>query len=111
VCPKYVTEQTPEPCREWLAAINDTLDEEVDETLYQRREIHKLFEHIRQDRISPEERAGMIEEYHYEELHQAGFDEGKLFAAKGMLKKGISHEIIAEITGISIEELRELTDV
>ncbi len=111
VCPKYVTDQTPESCREWLAAINDTLDEEVDETQYHRTEIHKLFNSIQQDQISPEERARMIEEYHQEELHQTGFDEGKIFVAKGMLKKGIAHDIIAEVTGISAEALRELPDV
>jgi hypothetical protein len=83
----------------------------VDHIEYQRREIHRLFEHIRQDRISPEERAKMIEEYHQEELHRTGFDEGKLFAAKGMLKKGIAHDIIAEITGASIEDLKEFPDV
>ncbi len=108
VCPKYVTDQTPEPCREWLRAINDTLDEKVDETQYHRAEIHKLFDHICQDQISPEERAGMIEEYHQEEIHRTGFDEGKIFVAKGMLEKEVAHDIIAEVTGLSVEELKEL---
>jgi hypothetical protein len=30
--------------------------------------------------------------------------------AKGMMKKGIAHDIIAELTGISAAELRELAD-
>ena len=105
VCPKYVGEQTPAPYREWLEAINDTLDEEVDETHYHREEIRKLFDAIQQDRISPEERARMIDEYHQDELQQSRFDEGKLFVAKGLLKKGISLDIIAETTGIPTEEL------
>lgn len=111
VCPKYATDKTPEPYREWLQAINDTLDEEVDETQYHRTEIRKLFDHIQQDQISPEERAQMIEEYHQEELHQTGFDEGKIFVAKGLLKKGIAHDIIADTTGISVEELADLQDI
>ncbi|MCP4405205.1 MAG: hypothetical protein GY801_48875 [bacterium] len=46
LCPKYVTETTPEPYWEWLQAINDTLDKEVDETQYHRTAILKLFERI-----------------------------------------------------------------
>ncbi|WPD22308.1 MAG: hypothetical protein Q3M24_00880 [Candidatus Electrothrix aestuarii] len=59
-----MSEDTPQPCREWLEAINDTLDEEVDESLYRRAAIQKLFTAIESDHISPEERARMIEEYH-----------------------------------------------
>ncbi|WP_417915312.1 PD-(D/E)XK nuclease family transposase, partial [Candidatus Electronema sp. JM] len=63
LCPKYVSEATPEPYREWLLAINDTLDEEVDETQYQQAVIHKLFDLIHRSHISPEDRAKMIRHY------------------------------------------------
>ncbi len=63
VCPKYVAEDTPEPYREWLLAIADSLDEEVDETAYQRPEIQRIFELIARDLISPKEYARMKEEY------------------------------------------------
>ncbi|KPA19398.1 hypothetical protein MHK_000382, partial [Candidatus Magnetomorum sp. HK-1] len=47
VCPKYVNENTPEPYSQWMRAINDSLDEEVDETHYDSSEIKKIFHHIR----------------------------------------------------------------
>ncbi|MGB5685308.1 MAG: hypothetical protein WBM35_05825, partial [Candidatus Electrothrix sp.] len=105
LCPKYVNDATPEPYREWLLAINDTLDEEVDEKRYSRPEIHKLFDHIQKDRISPAERANMIEEYHQEELQRAQFDEGKLAVAKALLKEGIPPHIIAKTTGFPLDAI------
>lgn len=112
LCPKYVTDQTPAPYREWLKAINDTLDEEVDETQYQRAEIRKLFEAIRRDHLSPEERARMIDEYHQSELQQTRFQEGKLARqaeiARALLQQGIPEPVIRETTGVSEDELRML---
>jgi len=69
-CPKYVTEKTPEPYREWLLAIQDSLDEEVDETQYHKTEIQRIFELIAQDLVSPQERARMKDEYSMELLQQ-----------------------------------------
>ena len=106
LCPKYVNDATPEPYREWLLAINDTLDEEVDEKRYSRPEIHKLFDNIQKDRISPAERAHMIEEYHQEELQRAQFDEGKMAVAKALLKEGIPPHIIAKTTGFSLDAIK-----
>ena len=116
LCPKYVSEATPEPYREWLRAIDDTLDEEVDESLYGQGVIQKLFESIRRDHLSPEERARMIEEYHQEELQQTKFEEGvkegekkeKLLIAKNLLLKGVAPELVAEATGLSAEEIAAL---
>ena len=109
LCPKYVTESTPEPYREWLRAINDTLDEEVDESQYGQGAIQKLFEAIRRDHLSPEERSRMIEEYHQEELQQMQFEEGrkeeKQLIAKNLLLKGIAPDLVAEATGLSALEI------
>ena len=112
LCPKYADENTPEPCRAWLRAINDTLDEEVDESLYQQSAIQKLFAAIQRSQFSPEERARMIEENHQEELRQTKFEEGMKKAtqriAERMLRQGIAPELIAEATGLSADELAEL---
>ena len=118
LCPKYVTEATPEPCREWLQAINDTLDQEVDETLYVQTAIHKLFDAIRRDHISPEERARMIEEFHQEELQQTKFEEGQEAGkhvrqeeiAAALLQEGVAVEIIMKTTGLSQKEIILLQD-
>lgn len=113
LCPKYLNDQTPVPYREWLQAIQDTLDEEVDESQYHRPEIRKLFECIRRDRISPDERARMIEEYHQEELQSTKFEEGQLEGklarqieiARSLLHKGVAVDIIVETTGCSREDI------
>ncbi|MCI5189610.1 MAG: hypothetical protein D3905_07385 [Candidatus Electrothrix sp. AS4_5] len=114
LCPKYVSEATPEPYREWLRAIDDTLDEEVDESQYSEGIIQKMFEAIRRDHLSPEERARMIEEYHQEELQQAKFEEGrkeeKRLIAKNLLLKGVASELVAEATGLSVEEIAGLVE-
>jgi predicted transposase/invertase (TIGR01784 family) len=119
-----VSEATPEPYREWLRAIDDTLDEEVDESLYAQGIIQKLFESIRRDHLSPEERARMIEEYHQEELQQTKFEQGlekgkeeglkegkkeeKELIAKNLLLKGITPGLVAEATGLSAAEIAAL---
>ncbi|MCI5131269.1 MAG: hypothetical protein D3904_07040 [Candidatus Electrothrix sp. EH2] len=114
LCPKYVTEETPEPCREWLQAINDTLDQEVDETLYAQAAIHKLFDAIQREHISPEERARMIDEFHQDELQQTKFEEGQCSRqreiAAALLDEGVAVEIIRKTTGLSQEEIILLQD-
>lgn len=118
LCPKYVSAATPKPCQEWLRAINDTLDEEVDESQYQQSAIHKLFAAIQRSQFSPEDRARMIEEYHQEELQQAKFAEGmqegrkeeKRLIALSLLRKGIASDLVAEAVGLSALELRTLTE-
>jgi predicted transposase/invertase (TIGR01784 family) len=87
--PHYVNDLTPAPLREWLLAIADSLDEKVDESLYQRAEIRKVFDLIRKETITPQERAQMIEEYHREKAKHDAFEEGHEVGVKQGLKKGI----------------------
>lgn len=76
ICPKYVTDETPEPYREWMLAINDSLDEQVEESQYTRHEIHKIFDYIEKDQITPAERARMFDEYSQEALKQEEYEKG-----------------------------------
>lgn len=64
LCPKYVNEETPAALGEWLRAINDTMDEQVDENAYQNPLVRRIFDLIAQDAISSEERARIVEEFH-----------------------------------------------
>lgn len=109
LCPKYWNEQTPEAYREWLRAIDDSLDEQVEESGYHLPEILKIFQHIEKDLVSPEERARMIEEYHSIEsklkFFVEGKQEGKLEIAKNLLARGMSISTIAEVTGLSENEI------
>jgi len=109
ICPKYVADDTPEPYREWLLAITDSLDEEVDETAYQRPEIKRIFELIARDLISPKEYAGMKEEYAIEQLQQDKLHRRTLEIASKMLAKGYDLDEIAELTNLSPNELATLS--
>jgi predicted transposase/invertase (TIGR01784 family) len=109
LCPKYVNENTPLLYQEWLKAIHDSLDKQVDESQYTLSEIHTAFAHIEEDGITPDERARMIEESYLQKAERRGIEQGieegkqaKAFEmAKSMLGKGLAIKMIAEITGLS----------
>lgn len=117
LCPPYVSQDTPEPYREWLLAIQDSLDGEVDENSYQHPIIQQVFKIIKQDLVSPEERFWMKEEYGIEQFKRQKFKEqfnkgkskGKAEArqkvALTMLKKGANVAFISEVTDLSMEDL------
>jgi hypothetical protein len=108
LCPKYVTENTPPPYREWLSAIEDSLDGEVDETHYHTKEIQTIFEHIARNTISPQEKARMIEEYHQEEAINAEALKVKKTIVDNMLINGLSINTIAQLTGLNLTEIEFL---
>jgi len=115
LCPKYVNEQTPEPFKEWMLAIEDSLDETVDENSYQKPEIQEIFNLIEQDQTTPKEYARMKDEYSYgltlNTLYDKGVQQGKqetlLANARKMKEKGLELTLIAEITGLCVDELND----
>lgn len=117
LCPKYVNAETPEPWREWLLAIDDSLDGQVDETHYHKACVQKILAIIRQDSLTPQERARMKDEYSEEawlqdklgETLQQGLVQGrqeeKEEVALRLLAKGMDVVLVAEVTGLSLEQL------
>ena len=128
VCPKYVTDETPEPYQEWLKAINDSLDKQVEESDYHNEVIQEIFSLIKKDGISPTEYARMKDEYSDEEYMQEqtqkarnegmekGREEGKeegrqesvLIMAKNMKEAKVAMNLISEVTGLPIEQIEGL---
>ena len=112
LCPKYVTDQTPPALREWLLAIDDSLDEQVDETQYTRSEIKQVFAVIEKDLVTPYERARMFEESHQEELKLTAIAEGRieqaLDSARAMLADGLAPAIVAKYTGLTEAQVQAL---
>lgn len=124
LCPKYANKETPQALQEWMFAIQDSLDEQVDESLYTKPEIQRIFEIIEKDLISPEERAKMFEEYNqqkaiggaYEEGLEEGLQKGEekgeqkkaLEMAHKMLAAGLAVEQVAQFSGLSVSEVEEL---
>ncbi len=121
LCPKYVNEKTPNPLKEWLQVINDSLDGQIDESNYHLSEVLKIFSHIEQNDISPEEKSRMIEEYSFEELKKSEYKKGieqgleqgiqqeKIDIAKVMLKKGLDYKIIIELTDLNETTILKLS--
>ncbi len=114
LCPKYVTKKTPSPYREWLQAIWDSLDEQVDETRYTHPAIQKVFDTIEKDLVTPDERARMFEEYNQEtkkrEVFEEGKVEGRLETAQNLLSMGtLTVTQIAKVTGLTIKQVKSLS--
>jgi len=138
ICPKYLNKNlTPRQCHEWMEAIEDSLDEQIDESHYTRPEIQRVFSLIEPDQITPQERAKMFDEYGYEaikaemkeeikaeikqeikvEIKQEGFQQGlkegeqkaKTELARQLLSLGSLTEVqIAQVTGLSLEQVKAL---
>ncbi len=120
VCPKYVNDKTPEPYQEWLKAINDSLDKQVEESDYQNEVIQEVFSLIETDKISPQEYARMKDEYSDDEYMQEetqkartegmekGMEKGVLMMAKKMKEAKVAKETIVEVTGLSVEKVEGL---
>ena len=87
--------------------------------------IQRLFQHIEDDGVTPADRTKMIEESHEEELEEKAFDQGKekgielgkeqgielgkQETARKMLAKGMDREMIAELTGLSVDVIAGLS--
>jgi len=109
LCPKYVTEKTPAQYRQWLLAIADSLDEQVDETQYSHPAIQKVFQIIEKDLVTPEERARMFEEYNQEQKKRELKEENRQEIARNLLSLGLlSIEQIAQVTGLTVVEVKAL---
>lgn len=108
LAPPYVNDNTPEPYRQWLMAIDDSLDGEVNETDYANPIIQEIFRTIKEDGISPDEYFKMKDEYSNEQLRQDKFNEGVKSVALAMLKKGLDQTFICDTTGLSAEDLTAL---
>ncbi|NEX18479.1 MAG: hypothetical protein C1943_18230 [Halochromatium sp.] len=117
LCPKYVSDATPEPYREWLQAIADSLDEEVDESAYHNPLIHKIFGLIARDGLTPQDRARMKDEYSYEAIGRDQFEKGEAkgkaetqtMIARQMLAHGLAPDAIAQLTGVPLTTVLDWT--
>jgi predicted transposase/invertase (TIGR01784 family) len=103
-----------EECEQWILAIDESLRGEVSPESYENPYIKRMFEKIKEDNITPEERAKMKEEYNQEEAQMTALQEGEKKglekAARNLLALGtLSVEQIANVTGLSLERVKELS--
>jgi predicted transposase/invertase (TIGR01784 family) len=104
---------SPESAK-WMEAFYDTLDSEVSPENYKNPHIGEMFEIIKEDNITPDERAQMKEEYNLEEGEKTalekGREEGLEEAARRLLLAGsMSAEQIADIIGLNLERVKALS--
>jgi len=127
LCPKYLNANTPPLYREWLRAINDSLDEQVDETSYSIPEVKKIFSLIQKDLLSPIERTRIMDEYRHSDYGEEKFNEGvkkgiqqgieqgikqgSINIAQTLLSKGLDIKLISEATGFSAAEIANLANL
>ena len=124
--PKYITPETPEPFREWMMAIDDSLDEEVDETKYHTHEIQKAINLIKKDIITPKEYAIMKEEYSYglvldekylkgrEKGHEEGLEKGQALILCNQMSKRfkLDKDVVKQkLNELENNDLSELGDM
>jgi len=108
-------------CAEWMRAFRDTLDSEVSPESYDNPYIGKMFDRIKEDQITPDERARMKEENNQEEGEKTaiekgreegrkeGREEGLEETARNLLAMGsLSAEQIASATGLTLERVKAL---
>ncbi|OQX27467.1 MAG: hypothetical protein BWK80_05165 [Desulfobacteraceae bacterium IS3] len=93
ICPKYANDETPASYREWMRAVEDSMDGFVEESEYSDPEIRKVFQHIEKDSVSPYERAKMFDEYNQEELNQKTKEEGWMEGREEGRKEGVQEGI------------------
>ncbi len=92
----------------------DSLDEKVDEDKYTNPSIQALFCVIEKDKITPEERARMKEEYNREEVSRQAFQEVERRVRKEKMARNLkaigvlTEEQIASVTGLSLEMIKAL---
>jgi flagellar biosynthesis/type III secretory pathway protein FliH len=139
--PKHLGPKIPEPYHEWLQAITDSLDEQVEESDYHNPVVLKVFDLIQRDGLTPKDCARMKDEYSMEEVKQEEFKKGvtqgfaqgeaqglakgeaqglakgeaqgerkmQLSLAQKLLRQGqLDLVSIADLTGLTIEELHSL---
>ncbi len=115
ICPCYANEETPPALREWMEAIVDTFDEEVDETKY-RPEIQHVFDLIETSHVTPEENARMKEQEgqsqkvkNLEDQISKSKDEKAKEIARNMLSDGEDKAKIIKFTGLTIDQINKLS--
>jgi hypothetical protein len=127
--PKHLNSDIPEPYHEWLQAITDSLDEQVEESDYHNPVVLKVFDLIQRDGLTPKDRARMKDEYSLEEVKQEEYRKGvvqgeaqglakgeaqgerkmQFSLAQKLLQQGQLDLVnIADLTGLTLAELHSL---
>jgi len=106
-------EYIPESTNAWLELIEDSLDEQIDESRYSKSPIfQKVIDEIKTDSIAPDELSQIKDEAAWEDVLRTEHEEGHRTREKeialSMLREGISIDLIVKTTGLQPEEVETL---
>jgi predicted transposase/invertase (TIGR01784 family) len=123
LCPRLVNQHTPAKIKKWLELIEDSLDGQVEETLYSGTTFAAIFKLIQRHHLDRELLAQIKDEAAWENVkrrqREEGFEEGiqhgleqgekrkAIEAAQKMLADRMPREIVLKYTGLTEAELEE----
>ena len=112
VVPRMVNDKTPSGIKAWLELVLDSLDGEMDESLYNSPIFERVIDAVKLDNISPAERRVLKDEESWEDTlideNDRGRQEERITITRALISEGISTEVIARTTGIPEAEIEKL---
>jgi len=106
---------TPESVNAWLELIEDSLDEQIDESRYSKSPIfQKVIDEIKTDSIASDELSQIKDEAAWEDVLRTEHEEGRRAReqeiALSMLQEGINVDLIARTTELQHEDIEALRE-
>lgn len=116
--PNSVRPETPERARPWLELIADSLDSQIEKSDYDSKLFQEIIARIERNTLSPSELAHIKDEAAWEDAKQNAREEGReegrratlLETARGMLANGIDVAVVANVTGLTVDEIEQLAN-
>jgi len=115
--PFYLNEQTPKGLKDWMELVTESINNPNEPHINLSRPIiQKAAKLIDEDGLTPQERVSIMDEKDFDNLRQRELEEGvqkgernkALETARKMLAKGYDLAEIAELTGLSPDDLATL---
>jgi len=111
--PFYLNDKTPKGLKDWMELVTESINNPNNPHINLSRPIiKKAAKLIDNDGLTPQERVSIMDERDYENLRQREREDGQqqqaLETASKMLAKGYELSEIAELTGLSTDELAKL---
>lgn len=109
--PNYKDKDTPQNYRDWLELIYESIHHSDNPTLNTSNQgVKRASEIVSYDNITPDEWELSKIEAGKRKVIQLELEEERIKIAKKMLKLGIAITIIAESTGLSLEQIKEIAN-
>jgi hypothetical protein len=107
--PNYKGEDTPQNYRDWLDLVYESIHNPENPNLnFQNAGVKRATEIVSYENISPEEWEEAKIEVGRRKVIKLSIEEREMEIAKNAISKGFDNETIADITGLSVEQIQQL---